>query len=66
MNFSEDRGKGIIYLPTKFQLHRFIDNKDLLADRNHWKCTHTQTESDTQPIKDIGYSNKGYRVEQKF
>ena len=30
MNFSEDWGVGIIYLPTKFQLHWFISNGDLL------------------------------------
>ena len=51
MNFSEDRGVGIIYLPIKFQLHRLINNRDLLADSNRW--TNTQTETDTLPIQDI-------------
>ena len=52
MHFSEDRGVGIIFLPTKFRLHRFINNGDLLSDRNHWKHTHrdTHTETDTRPI----------------
>ena len=56
MNISEDRGVGIIYLPTKFQLLRFISNGDLLSDRNHWKHIHTdrhtntQTKTDTLPI----------------
>ena len=39
MNFSEDWGVGTFYLP-KFQLHRLINNGDLLADRNRWKDTH--------------------------
>ena len=41
---------GIIYLPTKFQLNRFINyNGDLISDRNRWKDTqtHTQTHTDT-------------------
>ena len=50
MNFSEDRGVGIIYLPTKFQLHRFINNGDLLLDRNHWKDVQTHTEIYTRSI----------------
>ena len=52
MNFSEDWGVGIIYLPTKFQLHRFISNGDLLSDRNRWKCAHKRThrQTDTLPI----------------
>ena len=41
MNFSEDWGVGIIYLHTKFRLHRLINNGDLLADRNRWTDTHT-------------------------
>ena len=59
---SDDLGVGIIYLPTKIHFHRLINNGDLLADRNRWTDTHTvihtQTESDTLPIKDIGSSKK--------
>ena len=47
MNFSEDRGVGIIYLPTKFQLRRLIRNRDLVSDRNRWKHSHTHTHSQT-------------------
>ena len=32
---------SIIYLPSKFQLHRLINNGDLLADRILWKDTLT-------------------------
>ena len=48
MNFLEDRGVGMIYLPTKFQLHRFISNGDLLSERNHRdKHTHRHTDRQT-------------------
>ena len=43
-------------LPTKFQLHRFINNGDLLSDRNPAEKTNTQTESDTLPIYNRGSS----------
>ena len=58
-NFSEDWDVSILYLSTEFELDRFINNGDLLLDRNHWKHTdrqtYTQTESDTLP--EIGSSN---------
>ena len=48
------------YLPTKFQLHRLINNGDLLADRI--LCDrHTETESDTLPTKQI-VSSKNHKV----
>ena len=45
MNFSEDRGVGIIDLLTKFQLNRFISDGDLSSDRNLWKDTQTHKHS---------------------
>ena len=48
MNFLEDWGVGIVYQPTMFQLHRLINNGDLLSDRHHWKHTQTDTQTDTQ------------------
>ena len=33
-------------VPTKFQLHRLINNGDLLADRNRWKDRKTDTQTD--------------------
>ena len=47
MNFSEDQGVSIIYVPTKFKLHRFISNGDLLSDRNLVRYTHTHRYTDT-------------------
>ena len=47
MNFSEDRGVGIIYVPTKFQLHWLINNGDLLSDMNRWKHTHSHKHTHT-------------------
>ena len=38
---------GIIYLPSKSQLHRFISNGDLLLDRNRWTDTQTHTHTHT-------------------
>ena len=52
MNFSEDWAVGIIYLPFKFQLHRLINNGNLLSDRNRWKHTDKQTHTDRQPDTD--------------
>ena len=54
---------GILYLPTKFELDLSTNNGDLLSEGNHWKIqtdtqtdTHTEIESDTLPIQDIGSS----------
>ena len=64
MHFLENWGVSTIYLPTKFQLHRFINNGDLLADKNRLTDTHTDTHTDTQAETDtftiyhIGSSKK--------
>ena len=45
MNFMEDWEMGIIYVPT--ELHKSINNEDLLSDKNHRKHTHTHTHTHT-------------------
>ena len=50
MNFSEDTDVGILDLLTKFELDRFIKNRDLFSGRKNWKHTHKRTETDTLPI----------------
>ena len=37
---------GIIYLSPKFQLNSLINNGYLLSDRNRWKHTHTDRQTD--------------------
>ena len=54
---------GIIYLPTKFQLHRFISIRDLLKDSNH-RDIHTDTQTDRQ-IKKIERKKKKRKTDRQ-
>ena len=65
MNFMEDWEMGIIYVPT--ELHKSINNEDLLSDKNHRKHTlthkHLHTHSEQERDWNLYSPHIRYRVE---